>query len=452
MDYFNETQDTLKNFFYRFKKRDFSGNTGQAIKNSSYQFTTNLVMKFGSLFFTIILARMLLPELMGLYSLALATIVLFAAFSDLGLGTALFVFVAKLTGRGEDGKAKGYFKKLLMWKVYLMLISSFVLILLSYFISNVYYNKPILYALLVGAIYIPLLGLLSFLETIFRATGNFKHPLIKEIIFQILRFTIIPIVIFFLLKTNLPNKTIITIILLILTFCYFIVLLFLKIIAKKKISFLKEKIKELNQKEIIDLKKFILPMTVTALSGVFFGYIDTIMLGRFVQEQFIAFYGVAFALISSAASIIGFTSLALFPIFSRLEGVSLEKMFKKARNFVTLISISAGIFTFLLAYYIVRITYGPEYLTAVPLLKLFAILIIFLPITGLYDNYFLSQKRTKIIAKLVIITTIINIGLNIVFITYGLRFGMFEAVLGACFATIISRLIYFGGVVWFRRR
>ena len=44
-----------KNFFEkilnRFKKRDFSGTTGQAIRNSSYQLAQTLIFKFGSLIF-----------------------------------------------------------------------------------------------------------------------------------------------------------------------------------------------------------------------------------------------------------------------------------------------------------------------------------------------------------------------------------------------------------------
>jgi stage V sporulation protein B len=442
----------FKNLFLKIKKRDFSGNEGEAMKNSGFQLTQNLIFKIGSLAFTIVIARMLLPELMGLYSLALSTIILFASFSDFGLSTALFTFVAKFTGIGKGEKAKGYLKKLLKWKIYLLAITSIVLLLSSFFIAEFYYNKPIFYALLVGALYIPIVGLLGFLETIFKATGNFKHPLFKEIIFQVLRFTIIPIGILLLLKTNLSNKSIIAIILLMLALCHVFVIITLKLMLKKNVKFLKEKTKNLNQKEKKDLKKFIIPLTMTALSGAFFGYIDTIMLGHFVQEQFIAFYGVAFALISSAAGIIGFTSLVLLPIFSRLKGASLENIFVKTRNFVTLMALSAGIFTYFTAYYIIKFAYGSEYLTAVPLLKWFAILIVFLPITSLYDNYFLSQGRTAILAKLVIFTTIINVGLNIAFIIYGLQFGMFEAVLGACFATILSRLIYFVGVIWFRKR
>ena len=83
----------LQDVLIRIKKRNFSGNTGQAIKNSGWTTATILVSKIGSLIFTIITARLLMPELFGLYSLALSTISLFALFSDLGIGQSLIKFV-----------------------------------------------------------------------------------------------------------------------------------------------------------------------------------------------------------------------------------------------------------------------------------------------------------------------------------------------------------------------
>jgi len=452
MDFIQEEKKEFKNIFNRFRKRDFSGTGGQTIKNSSYQLTQNLVIKISSFLFTIVVARLLMPELMGLYTLALSTIMMFSVFSDLGISSALFVFVSKLIGKGKNTEAKGYVKKLLKWKIYLLLIASGILLVSSYFISEYFYQKPIFYALLVGVIYLPIIGLLGFLETIFEAVGNFKHPLIKEILFQFLRISFIPLAILLLLKTDISNKLFIALIFCVLVACSFIVLLIFSIFAKTKINFLSVKSKKLDPEKIKGLKKFILPLTVTILSGFFFGYVDTIMLGRFVDAQFLAYYGAAFALVSSAIAILSFASFPLFSTFSKLKGYALEKMFKKSRNLVALISIFAGLFTYFLAYYIIKIAYGSAYLTAVPLLKWFTLLIIILPVTSLYATYFLVQKRTAIMAKIVITTTIINIILNFIFITYGLRFGMFEAVLGACFASIISRIIYFGCFAWVRKK
>ena len=80
--FIKEEEKDIKEIYRKFWKRDFSGNTGQAIKNSAYSFSTILVQKIGAIIFTIIIARLLMPELFGLYNLALTTIGLFVVLSD----------------------------------------------------------------------------------------------------------------------------------------------------------------------------------------------------------------------------------------------------------------------------------------------------------------------------------------------------------------------------------
>ena len=70
----------------------------------------------------------------------------------------------------------------------------------------------------------------------------------------------------------------------------------------------------LTQLEKKELLYFVLPLAFTSLSGVFFGYIDTIMLGHYVQSEFIGFYQAAFQLAASASIIISFTSARLVVI------------------------------------------------------------------------------------------------------------------------------------------
>ncbi len=66
-----EEEESIKEFFKRIFKRDFSGSFGLEIKNSLTKFAATLITKIGALFFTIVMARLLLPELFGDYSIAL---------------------------------------------------------------------------------------------------------------------------------------------------------------------------------------------------------------------------------------------------------------------------------------------------------------------------------------------------------------------------------------------
>lgn len=123
MSFLEREELEVKNFFHSIKNKNFNGAKGQAIKNSSYQFAATLIAKIGALFFTILIARMLMPELFGYYTLALSTIVLFSTFSDLGVVSALMTFISKKLGNKEFGKAKAYFRQLLKYKFYLAIFS-----------------------------------------------------------------------------------------------------------------------------------------------------------------------------------------------------------------------------------------------------------------------------------------------------------------------------------------
>src|SRR4030043_843008 len=342
-----------------FKKRKFVGYTGLAVKNSTYQFLTTGIAKAGSLIFTIIIARLLLPELFGLYSLALSTIIIFASFSDLGISQALTRYVSQLLAKKKQEKAKAYLVYLAKVKIILIVISSTLLILLARFISNHYYHKPISLALVAGSLYILSLGFISIADATFFASNKFKYPMYKEILFQILRLIFVPLAILLTISSSLAQDTLFWIILA-LALSYLISLIYILILMRNKIPFVHEKSQDLSKQEKRSLWLFILPLSATALSGVFFGYIDIVMLGRYVLPEFIGYYKAAFSLIGGLIPIISFAP-ALFPIFSRLKGKRLERGFKKSMKFMLLMSALALIGTLIFAGLAVRIVFGIEY-------------------------------------------------------------------------------------------
>ncbi|MCK4650251.1 oligosaccharide flippase family protein [Candidatus Pacearchaeota archaeon] len=442
----SETKEVLG----RIRRKDFSGNEGRAIKNSSWQIATTLVAKAGSLIFTIIIARLMLPEIYGLYGLALSTILFMGVFSDFGIGTALMTFICKTIDK-KPAKAKGYLYFLTKYKISLVILSSLILLASASWLANSYYNKPIYYALLSGAIYLPTTIFSGYLNAIFIAKNNFRPQFIRELIVQVARLSIIPLsIIYFLSKVSSIEIYLLWIFLL-LSFCYLIGGIYLFIVAKLKHPFGKTKAQKLNTGEKNELFRFILPLSVTALSGMFFGYIDQIMLGHYVESQFLGFYQVAFNLVVSASAIIAFSAAAVFPIFARLKGRQLERAFKKTRNITFLISIAAAIFTFAIAPFIIQIIYGTEYLTAISYLRVLSLLLISFPLINLYTTYYTSQEKTKIFSILLVVSTILNIILNYIFINIGLSYSMFYAVVGACVATIVSRYAYLIGLILWRQ-
>jgi len=446
----SESSD-IKEILKRIKKKDFTGNTGIAVKNSTYQFSKSVFSKIGSLLFTIILARLLLPELYGLYGLALSTILFLGVFNDLGISAALNTFVSKTIDK-FPGKAKGYFIYLTKWRMGLLFLSLLLLVFLGKWLAIDYYHKPIYYALLAGTLYLPFVVLQSHLTILFTSTNNFKPLLIEEIILQVLRLTIIPLLIILSLSKIGSTNVYLLGIFAALSFCYFIASMYFYLKIKENDPFKKSKTIKLSHKEKENLIKFILPLIATAFSGVVFGYIDQIMLGHYVASTFLGFYQASFNLVASAATIMAFSSIAMFPILARLRGEKLEKGFKKSRNLTLFISIIPAMFTFILAPLIIKIIYGSLYLTSTIYLQILSVLIISFPLIALYTTYYTCQKKTRIFSVLLILSTLVNIILNYFFIRIGAQINMSYAVMGACIATIMSRLGYLAGLIIFRRR
>ena len=424
---------------------------GLIVKNSIYQFSTTLIAKIGSLIFVIILARLLMPELFGLYSLALSTILLFTSISDLGIGGTLVRFVSKELGKRNKRKAKAYTIYLGKIKLILVFISISILLFSARFISEVYYKKPLFMALIAGLLYIFFIIMTGFFSSILQASNYFKGLFHKEILFQISRIILVPLAVLFALKYSLSYEYTLFYIILFLSISYLLTSLFIWYFPIKKINFIKTKELKLTSKQSKIINKFIVITSATIFSGLFFSYIDKIMLGYFVNAEFIGYYTVSFSLVGALGSLVSFGAV-LLPIFSRLGKTELQKGLKKSIRIVSTLSIPLVLITILSAPLAISIIYGAEYSPSINILRALSLLLIVLPLIGIYSSYFMSIGKPRVLAKLLILATILNIVLNYVFITSLLPYGHLAAVYGAATATIISQGFYLGGLILSRKK
>ncbi len=450
MEYVHETESTIKQIFNRIKRKDFSGDAGHAVKNSLYQFSTNIIAKVGSLIFTIILARMLLPELFGLYSLALSTILIFVTFSNLGIWRTLIRFVSRQVGKGNPEKAKSYFIYLTKLKIFLIFIVIVALAISAKFISENYFQKPLFLAFIAGLLYILFIGLNGLFTRSFQAISKFGTVVAGESIFQVARIILVPLFVFFSLKSALSDGVILFYVILALALSYLISLLFL-LLNSKKLYFLKEKTTPLREREKKGIKKFILALSVTIIFGAFLSHIDTIMLGRFVAVEFIGYYSAALNIMMASVALITF-STALLPVFSGLKRKKLDDFYRKSVEIILTISVLVAIFYFFLAPYIIKIVFGQEYLASIKILRIFSVLLILLPMIGLLTTYLTSIGKPQLIVKWLVLATIINVVLNYVLISWLISYGQVFAIYGAVAATILSNAFFLVGLLISKRR
>ncbi|MFH0712196.1 MAG: oligosaccharide flippase family protein [archaeon] len=351
----------------------------------------------------------------------------------------------------KKAKAKAYFNYISKIKIRLVIFASLIILILARWLANNYYQKPIFYALLAGAIYLPLSTLYNFLEVIFISKNNFKVGFIGELILQISKLIILPLLILLLISKTSNNDIILFWMFIGLSATFILTGTYYLIYFLSHNPFKNIKKQKLTKKERKKLWKFITLLSTIAISGLFFGYIDIFMLGHYISSKFIGFYQAALNLVSSITAILSVSSSALFPIFSRMKGNQLERGFKKIKNTTFTISIIILIFTILTAKLLINVIYGNSYVESTIYFQYLTILIVTFPLISLYNAYYISQKRTKIISILLISSTILNVVLNYIFINIGLMYSMSYAVIGVCIATIISRLGYLGGLILFRK-
>jgi len=439
------------NIFDIIKNNEFKGYTGIAIKNSIYQSATTLIMKIGALIFMVILARILMPELFGLYSLALSTILLFVSFSDLGIGQTLIKFVSQALGKNKQSKAKAYVLHLTKIKIMFLFLTITILAISAKFISNNFYNKPIFLALLAGIFYIFIVGIIGFVQVFFQSVNNFKVLFFKEIFFQTLRIIMVPLLILYSLQHFVSKEISIFIVIISLGFVWLLTFLFLFIFGRSRLPFLKVEASKLQKNEKKKINRFVLNLIAFSLSGIFFSYIDILFLGHFVLSNFIGYYAVTLGLLASLPPLIGFSSV-LFPIFSRIKGERLERGFKKTIRITVFLALLFFIFVFVFASLIIKIIYGEAYLNAIPLLRLLSFLLISMPLIPLYTTYFIARGKPKIVTKFLLISAIINIILNYILIIWLIDYSQMAAVIGVCLATLISNYFLLFGLVFIRKK
>jgi O-antigen/teichoic acid export membrane protein len=171
-------------------------------------------------------------------------------------------------------------------------------------------------------------------------------------------------------------------------------------------------------------------MSFASISGIVFAYVDSIMLGILLPAEYVGIYRAAYNVVFAFIGIISI-AFVLFPIFTQLDGLELENAFKRVFRYSSILvfPITFGLIFF--AEPVVRIVYGVDYMPSVTPMYALSILIILTPL-DFFGILFTAKGKPEFPAKLMIVSSAINIILNYIFIVN-------LGVLGAAIATVVSR-------------
>lgn len=392
------------------------------LKNSIFNSSQVLIKSIGGLIFSIILIRLLvLPDLYGIYNLAISIGFMVFTFADLGINATATRYISLAMGKGDEVLARSYFVYLFKIKTYLTFILSLALVLFAGLISLYIFSKPELtIPLRVTGIFIFLQSMADFLDSIFTGFQRFEYPLVRHTVFELVRLAVVPAFIFL----GFSVSGAILGISLSLAGAFAVLIYYFK---KHFGYLLSGTTVEIDKKEI---KRFVGYLTIGSLSGVFYGYIDSVMLGILMEVKYVGFYKAASLIIFGFMGVISITGI-LLPFLTQLEGKDLNNALMKISRYSFILSFPCALGIVFLGEEMIRLVYGQAYLPALTPLYVLALLILINPFES-FVVLFTAKGKPDFPVKMNIISSILNVVLTYVLI---IEIGM----LGAAIATVVSR-------------
>lgn len=416
--------------------KDKAGGIGKSVLRNSLQHSlSTLINRVGGLIFTVIIARLISPELFGIYSLTLSLMLIALTFADFGFGQTLIRFVSDALGKNNKILARSYFRYLLRIKVLTTFAFSILLFLVAKPVSLLIFKNPdLIFPIWASSLYLFVVTILDFLTFTFFAVKKVKFYTLREIISQVLRISLAPAAVIFLsVKFKVVGifvaLTIASIAALIVTIYY----------LRKNYSFLFDgKTIPIDKKRVL---RFSFLLIIGILPGVFFTYIDSIILGAMVPVEYVGFFRAAYTISTSIGSLLLFY-LVLFPFFTQLEGKELQNLFKKIFHFSSIIAFPLAFGVALFSAQIITLLFGQEYLSAALPLKILSFMILDLALFSYFPAIFQAKEKPEVPTKLVAIAATLNVVLNLLLIRYFVSIDVSLGMIGAAIATFISRFAF----------
>jgi PST family polysaccharide transporter len=137
---------------------------------------------------------------------------------------------------------------------------------------------------------------------------------------------------------------------------------------------------------------------------------DNLLVGRFLGSAALGFYNLAFnLLVLPASSISDVVGRVMFPTLSVIQHDKqlVRKAYVTANRYIAAVSFPLMIWVLVAAPQLVRVVYGPKWISVIPLIQIFALAGLEQSIDTSVGWIFLSQGRTDVLFKVGIFTTVV---------------------------------------------
>lgn len=178
------------------------------------------------------------------------------------------------------------------------------------------------------------------------------------------------------------------------------------------------------------------PLLLSGAAVVIYQRIDQIMIGNMIDKETVGYYAVANSFIGILGFIPTIMSQTITPILVQLFDSNKEVYKQKAQSFMNIIvwiCILLCVATYILAYPLIKLTFGIQYMAAIPILQIAVYREVFLAQAQVTGSLILSEQIQKPVALRNLIGCIVCICLNLLIIPH-------RGVIGAAIVSIITAL------------
>ena len=390
-------------------------------KNTSFLLISQIISYIFTFFITMYAARYFGASIFGMWSIALSITGIFGIFADLGMSTLMIREISRnLSARDK------YISNIFLIKIILSILTFGLIIIITNIIGYPEIVKNVIYIVTISVIIGSFSGILS---AIFQANEKMEYISLSTIMSSML--VLLGTVIMIHYNLSIVFFAFINVISTGLISAYILIKYIQKFPLPKfriDFSFWNPVLKES------------WPFGITALSGMLYNYIDSIMLSVIQGAEVVGWYSAAYRLMLITLFIPNAINMAVFPVMSQFytsSKNSLKLMNEKYFKYMIILGVPLGVGVTILADKIILTIFGPGYSPSITALQILIWTIILTFAGAPFVQLLQSINKQHIITKISIISAVTNILLNLFLIP------LFSYI-GASFATLIAAVFSTG--------
>jgi O-antigen/teichoic acid export membrane protein len=414
----------------------------QIARGAGIIFISTFIMYAIKFIYRIVIARYLGPADYGLLSLGIMLLNIGVLISVIGLNEGIVRNIAYYNGKKDKKRVKGTFLAAFKISMSLSILISITFLFFSDKISIYFFhNTKLIPILSIFSLIIPLYTLLIMATNAILAFKKPEYNIISRTFGRELTNLLLALVIVFF------GGTVLDISMIYLISMAVGAILGISLLEYKVFPFIRSRFTA--KYEYKNLLLFSVPLFFSGIFIEIMLWSDTFFLGLFKSSYEIGIYNVALPLAASLGIFLTAFSQIFYPIMSELHAKKkydeLNNNYSIVLKWIFMLSLPVVLIVLMFPERILSILFGEKYIAGSTALMILISAYFIDVITGPAVRILMTFKRTKLIFKINVIISILNVFLNILLIpTYGIN--------GAAIATGISIVLRELIILSFARR